>query len=488
MANAEHLNWLLEGVNSWNARRRQEPFDPELDAEDVSRRLGVQEREDIREIGAQLRGINLSGANLTDSTLRDTDLSSSQLSLASLNRANLVGSRFDRSVLAGTKFRSAKMISASLADARIFHSDFAATILAGANISGTQFWECNLQRAHLYSADMTGTDFIRSKPWEANLFWKPGQTILEPVELDVDTIDGLDDLLSLCRQLRSAYGDDVVLYFRGESKEFDELRPSVMRKDENGKFPLRSFESEMLNDLLTRQPDAFSGLSSALAEWVIAQHHQLNTRLLDVTRNPQVAIFFACNGDGGKDGRLHVFAVPKSIIKPFNSEEVAVISNFAKLPRTEQNLLLGKTESDAIGDVYPAEARGIGEGIRLFALAKAHHHSTVRRERPDIQENIDIRDLFRVFVVEPQQTFERIRAQSGAFLLSAFHDRFERTEILKANPETPVYGHHVLRIPYARKTDLLDDLSMLNVRLETLFPGIDQTARTITQSYRNRSR
>ena len=182
---------------------------------------------------------------------------------------------------------------------------------------------------------------------------------------------------------------------------------------------------------------------------------------------PSVAIFFACNDDGGKDGRLHVFAVPKSIIKPFNSDEVAVISNFAKLPRVEQNLLLGKTESDAIDDVYPAEARGISEGIRLFALAKAHHHSAVRRERPDIQDNIDVRDLFRVFVVEPQQTFERIRAQSGAFLLSAFHDRFERTEILKANPETPVYGHHVLGIPYARKTDLLDDLSMLNVRLET---------------------
>ena len=487
MANAEHLDWLLEGVDSWNARRRREPFDPKLDAEDVSRSLGVQEREDIREIGANIEGINLSGANLIDSTLRDTDLSSSHLSLAKLNRANLVGSRFDKSVFTGTELRGTRLISASLADARIFHSDFTAAILVGANLRGTQFWECNLHRSHLYSADMTGTDFIRSKPWEANLFWTPGQQILEPAELDVDTIVGLDALLGLCRQLRSAYGDDVVLYFRGESKKFDELRPSVMRKDENGKFPLRSFESEMLNDLLTRQPDAFNGLGSALAEWVLAQHHQLNTRLLDVTRNPQVALFFACNDDCGEDGRLHVFAVPKSIVKPFNSDEVSVISNFAKLPRTEQNLLLGKTEADTLGDVYPVEAQGISAGIRLFALAKTHLHSTVRRERPDIQGNIDVRDLFRVFVVEPQQTFERIRAQSGAFLLSAFHDRFERTEILKANPETPIYGHHMLRIPHDGKTDMLNDLSMLNVSLETLFPGIDQTARTITQGYRSRS-
>ncbi len=486
MANAEHLNWLLEGVDSWNARRRREPFDPELDAEDVSRRLGVQEREDIREIGARIRGINLSGANLNGSTLRDTDLSSSHLSLAKFNRANLVGSCFDGSVVARTEFRSARLISASLANARIFHSDFTAAILAGANVKGTQFWECNLQRTHLYSADMTDTDFIRSKPWEANLFWTPRQEILAPAELDVERIDGLDDLLGLCRQIRFAYGDDVVLYFRGESREFGELRPSVMRKNEESQFPLRSFESEMLNDLLTRQPAAFNGLGSALAEWVMAQHHQLSTRLLDITRNPQVALFFACNDYATEDGLLHVFAVPKSLIKPFNSDTVSVIANFAKLPRTEQNLLLGKTESEALGDVYPIEARAISEGIRLFGQAKAHLHSIIRREQPEIRERVDVRDLFRVHVVEPQQMFERIRAQSGAFLLSAFHERFERTEILKANPETPIYAHHMLRIPHGRKTDMLDDLNMLNVTLDTLFPGVDQTARTITQSYRSR--
>ena len=99
MANQQHMDWLREGVNSWNARLRENHFDPQLDGEDVSRWIGGHEREDIREISAQLRGINLSKANLRNSTLRDTDLSSSHFFTTDLTGAKLVGSRFDGSMV-----------------------------------------------------------------------------------------------------------------------------------------------------------------------------------------------------------------------------------------------------------------------------------------------------------------------------------------------------------------------------------------------------
>ena len=35
-----------------------------------------------------------------------------------------------------------------------------------------------------------------------------------------------------------------------------------------------------------------------------------------------------------------------------------------------------------------------------------------------------------MFLVEPQQSVERLRAQSGAFLISAFHERLERSQIV----------------------------------------------------------
>lgn len=90
-------------------------------------------------------------------------------------------------------------------------------------------------------------------------------------------------------------------------------------------------------------------------------------------------------------------------------------------------------------------------------------YNCIRREKPYFKKRIDVRDLFRIFVVEPQQSFERIRAQSGAFLISAFHERFEEDEILGKTGKTPVYHHYRLTVPADRKKSLLDELELPNI-------------------------
>ena len=245
----------------------------------------------------------------------------------------------------------------------------------------------------------------------------------------------------------------------------------------------------MLNDLMTRQPEAFNGLRSALAQWVLAQHHGLKTRLLDITRNPLVALFYSCNNENylDKDGCLHVFGVPRSLIKPFNSDTVSILANLAKLSRGEQDLLLGKIGENAMSASFLPFMRNMFEGRGLFARANHRLYYAIRQEKPSFEEQINPRDLFRVFVVEPQRMFERIRAQSGAFIISAFHERFERDEVLKWNKDIPIYSHYVLSVPRAKKEALLEDLRLLNVTQETLFPSVDEAASAITQQYRDRA-
>ena len=483
MANPEHLDWLREGVNRWNDRRRQDPFDPDLSSEDVSRSLGGHEREDIRQISVNLKGVNLSGANLDDATLRDTDLRGAALLGTSMIRANLVGSDLSGSMGADSRLRGAKLHSAKLPETQFFGSNFSAAQLVAADLKGAMFFKCNFKQTHIYSADIIGTAFIHSRPWEALLYFSPNQKEFSPVPFHTEGIQDINDLLDACRALKSGYGEEATLYFRGEGRCSWDLRPSVMRATEEGKYAFRSVEADMLSDLMTRQPDAFNTVDSALAQWVFAQHHGLKTRLLDITRNPLVALFNACTDADPGDGRLHVFAVPRSLIKPFNSDTIRVISNFAKLPRADQNLLLGKTEDDAAGDEFPSESNHQLEGQELFSRARSRLYAIIRQEKPYFEEKIDFRDLYRVFVVEPQRMFERLTAQSGAFLVSAFHERFEREEVLNWNSEVPMYAHHILTIPEVEKGSLLDELRLLNVTREVLLPSTDEAARAVNEQY-----
>ena len=57
------------------------------------------------------------------------------------------------------------------------------------------------------------------------------------------------------------------------------------------------------------------------------------------------------------------------------------------------------------------------------------------------------------------------------------HERFERDEILKWNKEIPVYAHYRLTISGKHKYRIMEDLQLLNVTRETLFPGLDSSAK-----------
>ena len=439
MANPQHIEWLHEGVEAWNRRREQGRVIPDLHNPDLT--------------NANLMNANLSKANLRFADLTGTGLMWADLTDARLFRANLT--------------------SVNLGGANLTNAD-----LSLANLTNAILMDATLTNADLSSSDLTGTNLSYSEPWIANLYSTNERTGDGATNATWDNspkikIKSIECLLKECRGLRDKHNNDVLFYFRGESCSSWELRPSVMRTENN---ILRASEGEMLLDLMSRQPETFNGLTSGIGQWVLAQHHGLKTRLLDITRNPLVALFNACekddtqNDSSGENGRLHVFAIPRSLIKPFNSDTISIIANFSKLQQNEQNLLLGKKPKNK--DPAADYAQDMG---RLYNF--------IRPEKPYFQEKIDPRDLFRVFVVEPQRSFERLRVQSGAFLISAFHERFERNEILRCNPGIPVYDHYTLTVSRESKQHIMDELRLLNITRESLFPGLDEAANAITQLY-----
>ena len=310
----------------------------------------------------------------------------------------------------------------------------------------------DLTDAKLYNTRLVGANLAGVNLSKAYIF-EPEQERKE--QYDSCAIKSISSLLTECKKLRQLYHDrDYVFYYRGESESCWELRPAVMRAS-HCTLPYREYEAEMLVDLMSRWPEAFDNENSAIGYWVLAQHHGLKTRLLDVTRNPNVALYNACTQHGGKqcNGVLHVFAVPRELIKPYSSDTISLVSNFARLSHKDREVLLGRI--------------GGQDGLVEYNRSLSRLYHLIRQEKPYFEQLIDPVDLFRVFVVEPQQRFNRIRAQSGAFIISAFHERLERNVIRKRTRDVPTYFHYPIEVTHARKKDILAELGMVNITRET---------------------
>lgn len=152
-------------------------------------------------------------------------------------------------------------------------------------------------------------------------------------ELDEKGVDNsnLREKLSKLYVHRSAETKIHFVFSRIGGEEKEELREllDVMGREENGNLyrgqanstwkldasltrdkKYRNHEVEMYYDILSLKPDAFINDHTVYERLITMQHFGMPTRLMDVTRNPLVAIFFACNNlDRAKsDGVVYTFA------------------------------------------------------------------------------------------------------------------------------------------------------------------------------------
>lgn len=291
-----------------------------------------------------------------------------------------------------------------------------------------------------------------------------------------DFIDTVDQIESLHGPESRGTSLSQWTVYRGHGDESYALSPSLYR-DVPGVPGFYTREQLLIDEVIRLMPSEFEGLS-AFQQLAKLQHFGLPTRMLDVTINPLVALFFACGGSTKVDGEVVV--LPRTQILHENAQQVSWISNWA--------------------------INGSWGSVDCMRVAKAAGLPVERVGAPLFEELIG--SLTNPFLaVRPRHTNPRLKAQNGAFLIAglsidgaenlgqmgrSFGDRnlvirphrFEFGESTDESTSIRIHRPRVL-VDGESKPRILRQLNNLDVNEATLFPDPEHCVRYVREGYRN---
>lgn len=247
-------------------------------------------------------------------------------------------------------------------------------------------------------------------------------------------------------------------FFRGHHDASFELTPSLLRRSPNGDWRFLPHEDRLCKELLIAHYEEFQADQYSFDRLVRMQHYELPTRLLDITTNPLMALYFACADGPDHDGEVIVFQLPLAKVRYFDSDTVSCLSNLSQLTYEQKNEIDVHQEMDAFNESP--------------AILKLLHY--IKSEKSYFEERIVPQDMGSILCVKAKQTNSRIRSQSGAFLLFGHEAKL---------PDIGSDELAIARITIREKKHILRQLDQLNVNAMTAYPSIDQTAKHLKSRY-----
>jgi hypothetical protein len=239
-------------------------------------------------------------------------------------------------------------------------------------------------------------------------------------------------------------------------------------------------EKRAVRRLISVQPHEFASDETMFDKLVRMQHFGLPTRLLDVSLNALVALFFATDPgpEGSKlsNGMVTAFAIPPELEKYYDSDSVSCIANLANMTSGEKDEIYRlidslKPDISSVVSIKKFNKNGVIERLLQF----------IRAEKPYFQPIMDPIDLFVPYYVHPKMSNRRILAQSGAFIIYGI-----------VPPKTMFFPYQIEEtlfvVPQRQKSHIREALDNIGINESTLFPEIDKAAARIKIQYKAKQR
>lgn len=262
------------------------------------------------------------------------------------------------------------------------------------------------------------------------------------------------------------YGSNEELFFRGQKTDFWDVIPSIFR----GNF--LSVEHTLMQVPLLKAPCEFISINNDFEIMTKYQHYGMCTRLLDLTTNPLVALYFACeeygdvcykeieNEEGTKIQEANgVIFFNKKYSVSTNEINIKIISSLSQIDLSNDNTLESILRK-------LTERQAISKELEERWKSREHYEEFINI----IQNN---------YIVIPPYNNERLLRQCGMFLLAGCFNFVYTESISESSIEK---GYKDLRDEFDRKffyisgekkKEILEELDTYNINEATLFPELE---------------
>ena len=243
--------------------------------------------------------------------------------------------------------------------------------------------------------------------------------------------------------------------FRGHSDSTYELIPAIGRGRRTPAQPsLLDQERNMIELAKIKKPELFSDSMKPIELLALMQHHGIPTRLLDVTENALVALYFACCSNPHIDGEVLVF-----LTDDYDVSIYPIVNAIAE------------SYKYAFGTITSIESFFGRVKNQNYFLEQKYDLEELYNNNAKGAEWVKSNCVKPIFVMAPIRSLRQMM-QQGRYLL--FPNRIDEEDLIFKRIIDPLPKENPLivdriRIDNRNKKEFLEQLRMLGISKETMF-------------------